>query len=132
MTQFGAHNVPMNDRHQTKPYPLRMGEDLRAKLEEKAKEMGRSLNAEIVSRLEASLEEAESVMSQDLVAKFRELVNPAIIEMTRIENEARVALAQKGMTQKEIAEAMQVAIEDRSVVLKAAAQSMQAKKKAKS
>lgn len=75
MDQLGIHNGSMNDRHQTKPYPLRMGEDLRAKLEEKAKEMGRSLNAEIVARLEESLataqEDPEDVEFSQLIADWR-------------------------------------------------------------
>lgn len=45
----------MSDRHQTKPYPLRMPEELREALQAKAAESRRSLNAEIVARLESSL-----------------------------------------------------------------------------
>ncbi len=59
--------VRMNDRHQTKPYPLRMSDELRAKLEEEAKGMGRSLNAEILARLEASL---TPVVERDFQKEF--------------------------------------------------------------
>ncbi|MDL5036855.1 Arc family DNA-binding protein [Comamonas sp. Y6] len=41
------------------PYPLRMPDDLRSRLEEAATQGNRSLHAEIVSRLEQSLERSE-------------------------------------------------------------------------
>lgn len=44
----------MSDRHQQKPYPLRMSDELRARLEQASKDVGRSLHAEIVDRLERS------------------------------------------------------------------------------
>ncbi|MGE8451477.1 MAG: Arc family DNA-binding protein, partial [Pseudomonadales bacterium] len=44
----------MTDRHQQKPYPLRMPDELRARLEEAAQEGSRSLHAEILSRLEST------------------------------------------------------------------------------
>ena len=51
----GAHNrSSMTDRHQQKPYPLRMPDELRARLEEAAAAGSRSLHAEIVARLQAS------------------------------------------------------------------------------
>lgn len=46
----------MSDRHQTKPYPLRMPEELRENLKSIAQENNRSLNAEIVARLQESFE----------------------------------------------------------------------------
>lgn len=46
----------MSDRHSIQPYPLRLQPELRAKLEELAAENGRSLHAEIVTRLQHSLE----------------------------------------------------------------------------
>jgi hypothetical protein len=42
----------MNDRHQKTAYPLRMPDDLRTQLEKSAHEVGRSLNSEIVARLQ--------------------------------------------------------------------------------
>lgn len=50
----------MNDRHQQKPYPLRMSEELRKELEAAAGASGRSLNAEIVARLQGSFEGSSS------------------------------------------------------------------------
>lgn len=44
----------MDEKPRTTPYPLRMHDDLRTKLEESAKAGSRSLHAEIVARLEAS------------------------------------------------------------------------------
>lgn len=51
----------MSDRHVLPPYSLRMPEDLRGLLEAAAKQSKRSLNAEIVSRLEASFDPAALV-----------------------------------------------------------------------
>lgn len=47
----------MNDRHQQKPYPLRMSDELRGRLEEAAENGNRSLHSEIVARLQKSFEE---------------------------------------------------------------------------
>lgn len=44
----------MEEKPRTTPYPLRMPDDLRAKLEGSAKSGARSLHAEIISRLERS------------------------------------------------------------------------------
>lgn len=46
----------MEDRHQIAPYPLRMSAELRKRLEDEAQKGNRSLNAEIVQRLEWALE----------------------------------------------------------------------------
>lgn len=48
----------MDEKPRTTPYPLRMHDDLRAKLEESAKAGSRSLHAEIVARLEGSFSES--------------------------------------------------------------------------
>lgn len=52
----------MEEKPRTTPYPLRMSESLRGRLEDSAKAGSRSLHAEIVARLEASyqLEDAEA------------------------------------------------------------------------
>lgn len=55
MNRNDVHNDVMTDRHSHKPYPLRMPEAVRDRLEAAATASGRSLNAEIVRRLEASL-----------------------------------------------------------------------------
>ena len=50
------HNSAMtSDRHSISPYPLRLDAELRGQLEKSAKSVGRSLHAEIVARLEKSL-----------------------------------------------------------------------------
>lgn len=41
---------------QTKPFPLRMPDDMRSYLQESADNMGRSLNAEIIHRIQCSIE----------------------------------------------------------------------------
>lgn len=41
---------------QPKPYPLRMSDEMRASLQESADRSGRSLNAEIVHRLQQSID----------------------------------------------------------------------------
>ncbi|WP_301361843.1 Arc family DNA-binding protein [Stutzerimonas nitrititolerans] len=45
----------MNDRHAISPYPIRMPQEIRDHLEERAKKAGRSLHAEIMQRLEATI-----------------------------------------------------------------------------
>lgn len=58
LNPYPAHNanrgVTMNDRHTISPYPIRMPAELRAELEQSAKDGSRSLHAEIISRLEDS------------------------------------------------------------------------------
>lgn len=49
----------MNTDTRITPYPLRLGHEIRAKLEAVAKVNGRSLNAEIAMRLIKSLQEEE-------------------------------------------------------------------------
>ena len=51
---FDVHNVGMTDRHQAPSYPLRMPPELKERVADAAKTSGRSLHAEIVSRLENS------------------------------------------------------------------------------
>ena len=51
----------MTDKRHAGQYPIRPSAELRAKLEEAARVAGRSLHAEIISRLEASFQTAETV-----------------------------------------------------------------------
>lgn len=87
----------MNDRHQTKPYPLRMSEELRGRLEEAAKEMGRSLNAEIVLRLESSLtpppveEVHRDFLSDVIFSSFDDEEDAALGEIDRSSVDGMVA-----------------------------------------
>lgn len=68
------------------PFGLRLQPELKARLEESAKANGRSLNAEIAARLEASLEE-----SQDTRAAMIPIMEKldALTEMLRSERIAR-------------------------------------------
>lgn len=55
----------MSDRHSISPYPLRMPDDLRSALEAAAQGVGRSLHAEILARLESSLQGDRSGLSDE-------------------------------------------------------------------
>ena len=70
--------VGMSDRHQTKPYPLRLPDELRERLEAEAKTAGRSLNAEITQRLEASFDKAESYTRNEAEDIVKIAVNYAV------------------------------------------------------
>ena len=48
---------------QVSPYPVRLTPELREKLEESARTAGRSLNAEMMLRLEASFVDAVNIQS---------------------------------------------------------------------
>jgi len=48
---------------QVSPYPVRLAPELRVKLEESARAAGRSLNAEMMLRLEASFVDAANIQS---------------------------------------------------------------------
>lgn len=55
----------MEEKPRPTPYPLRMPEDLREKLEVAAKNGSRSLHAEVIARLEASFEEPAHGVDRD-------------------------------------------------------------------
>lgn len=57
----------MSDRHAVSPYPLRMPAELRASLEASAVEVGRSLHAEILARLEGALVADRRAVPDELV-----------------------------------------------------------------
>ncbi|MGH8436877.1 MAG: Arc family DNA-binding protein [Pseudomonas sp.] len=61
----------MSDRHAISPYPLRMPDALRTALESSAKEVGRSLHAEIIARLERTLQADSRALPDDLLASVR-------------------------------------------------------------
>ena len=67
----------MADRHQIKPYPLRMPDELRERLDEAAKTIGRSLHAEIVARLAASFSDRAGVELDDYELLSIGLEDPA-------------------------------------------------------
>jgi hypothetical protein len=59
---------------QTTPYPLRLPADMRNELEAAAKAAGRSLQQEILLRLQASLESGEPANEQpDFASQVQEL-----------------------------------------------------------
>lgn len=67
----------MNDRHQAPSYPLRMPPELKERMAESAKLSGRSLHAEIITRLQQSfnLEPMKDAKRDDLVKLVNELVD---------------------------------------------------------
>lgn len=62
----------MTDRHVLPPYSLRMPADLREKLEASAKHAKRSLNAEIIARLESSYSLDDVYAEQAAYAEWAE------------------------------------------------------------
>ncbi|WP_078478452.1 Arc family DNA-binding protein [Pseudomonas parafulva] len=87
----------MNDRHVLPPYSLRMPADLREKLEASSQQAKRSLNAEIVARLEASYEyvpHSRAISLEDGVAELQDLSNQRMIvgQMKMAKFQARSAL----------------------------------------
>lgn len=65
------------------PYPLRMPEDMRDKLEQKSRESGRSLNSEITARLEMSLN--ENLVIKDLFGpSYDDISNLASVDKTSV------------------------------------------------
>lgn len=105
---------------------FRMPSELRNRLKESADENNRSLTAEIVARLQASFAEpaalpfSKNEFPDSLVLKFHELINPALVEMSRIENETRLKLAGTGLNQEQIDKAMKVKVDPEELRKKAA------------
>lgn len=62
----------MNDRHAISPYPIRMPQEIRDHLEERAKKAGRSLHAEIMQRLEATIT-LDEFMAESKAGTFAEV-----------------------------------------------------------
>jgi molybdopterin-guanine dinucleotide biosynthesis protein A len=61
------------------PYPIRLTKELREQLEATAKANGRSLNAEMILRLEASFTD-ESINNADLEAVIRRIATEILRE----------------------------------------------------
>lgn len=101
---------------------FRIPAELLEKIKEQAAANNRTITAELVSRLELSFGENAfgPDWQSDLAVKFRELINPALIEMSKIENETRLKLAVNGLTQEEIAKAMAVKVDPAEVQKKRA------------
>lgn len=101
---------------------FRIPAELLEKIKVQAAANNRTITAELVSRLELSFGETAfgPDWQSDLAVKFRELINPALIEMSKIENETRLKLASSGLSQEEIAKAMAVKIDPAEIQKKAA------------
>jgi hypothetical protein len=87
--QFDVHNPRMaTDRHQAPSYPLRMPDELKAKLAEAAAQEGRSLHAELLFRLSASFDTASKGLSMDkvsyLIAMFRDEIAEKDLEIGKL------------------------------------------------
>lgn len=72
----------MSDRHAIPPYSLRMPQELRDRLESVAKANHRSLNAEILARLESTLAEQNRALDTDLAEFAEEMFAAADAEAT--------------------------------------------------
>lgn len=60
--RFDVHNRGMaTDRHQAPSYPLRMPDELKARIQASANESGRSLHAELLHRLESSYKDDDTI-----------------------------------------------------------------------
>lgn len=76
------------ENQQVNPYPIRLTKELKVKLEESAKQHGRSLNAEMLLRLEASFTDSPSGEEQYLTAEqVRSLVREELLKAGVIEPE---------------------------------------------
>ncbi len=69
----------MSDRHTLPPYSLRMPLDLREQLEESARKGSRSLNAEIIHRLQSTFTPLESAIERGRrIEKLKGKVDPQL------------------------------------------------------
>lgn len=85
----------MSDQHTTAQYQLRLPEELRDKIKESAKAHNRSMNADIVARLEASFEkdakftDVEKADYEELQKQMKfmsEEVNALVRQITEYQN----------------------------------------------
>lgn len=95
----------MSDRHQTTPYPLRMPEDLRAQLKQAAADSSRSMNAEIVARLQESFEHATASEPGDSLKELQrkleaqdEVLTEAMRMLRNISLQSARSSSEKGAT----------------------------------
>ena len=76
------------------PFGVRMGPDLKTKIEESAKANGRSMNAEIIARLEASFAIGSDEMN-DQTQKYYNLLQGELREL-----KARITMVEDGFEKK--------------------------------
>ncbi|MDO8945440.1 MAG: Arc family DNA-binding protein [Burkholderiaceae bacterium] len=62
----------MTDRHRTPSYPLRLPQEVRSKLSDEAARNGRTLNAEILARVQQSLQVVGIGTSTERAAAYSE------------------------------------------------------------
>lgn len=87
----------MSDRHAISPYPLRMPDDMRAVLDAAAKGVGRSLHAEILARLERTLQEDGQVLPDDLLEAIRLQANLTLALVAGLDGGALSADQRQGL-----------------------------------
>lgn len=88
----------MTDRHVLPPYSLRMPAELRESLETAAKQAKRSLNAEIIARLESTFAEEDRVLNMDFsdyLAEIQAAAEGETIAAQAPELKERVAAIEK-------------------------------------
>ena len=79
---------------QANPYPIRLPKDLKAKIEEAAKRHSRSLNAEMVLRLESALNNLDTKEHDYLAqSQVQALIDQAIDAFTQKLNKAGIKLS---------------------------------------
>ena len=81
----------MADRHQAPSYPLRLPEDLKARVEESAKAQGRSLNAEIIARLQASFDDLAPAPTAKELRTLAEAINASLKNLEGVTAELKKA-----------------------------------------
>ena len=90
MIPIEPHNHPMTkDIHRITPYPLRLFPDFRKKLEDVAKANGRSLNAEIVARLEWSFSKEIPTDEKEIASLHRRVIKQVLAEELDLIKELR-------------------------------------------
>lgn len=90
----------MTDRHQQKPYPLRMPDELRIELEGAAQAGGRSLHSEILQRLHMSLEPGGGDHAAFLRQELTELAMNLEMERMKVESREAEMAALAGRTRR--------------------------------
>lgn len=104
------------NHQQRAPYPLRMSDEMRNQLQEQANTAGRSLNAEILHRLQKSLEaDHEVVEARTTSTSGADSVQPTYDEL----KEALIAIAKTNTLEKldKKINALDKTLEDMSIKL---------------
>lgn len=108
MSHFAATIVVMEEKPRTTPYPLRMTDELRSKLEAAAKSGSRSLHAEIVARLERSFTAEKEVEQTAFESGFEaSMLREEVARLTKL-LESQKAEAQKFLQEQSKAMAAEV------------------------